>query len=184
LEAHPDAAAADFRQRIEAELAHGESTEKLRQLADEAAAWLAEQQAREDALAQRAAILHALERIGYEVREGMASAWVQNGRIVVHKPGDSAYGVEFGAAAAGTAVQTRVVTTAPQAQDRQRDKEVEETWCAEFARLRELLAEAGYQTELAQAHAPGAVPIKAIAAAPASVDRSIGRTQPNRRTID
>ena len=82
------------------------------------------------------------------------------------------YGVEFSAPAAGTAFQTRVVAVGEQQRSSQRDREVEETWCSEFARLRALLAEGGCETNLAQAHQPGAIPIKTVASREANIARN------------
>ncbi|HCL3154434.1 TPA: hypothetical protein N2A05_005846, partial [Pseudomonas aeruginosa] len=38
------------------------------------------------ALARRQAVLQGLASLGYEVREGMATAWAQTGRVVLRKP--------------------------------------------------------------------------------------------------
>ncbi|YCI88526.1 hypothetical protein M1D99_12320 [Pseudomonas sp. R3-41] len=37
------------------------------------------------ALARREAVLDGLASLGYEVREGMATAWVETGKVVLRK---------------------------------------------------------------------------------------------------
>ena len=46
------------------------------------------------ALARRQAVLQGLASLGYEVREGMATAWAQTGRVVLRKPATPGYGLE------------------------------------------------------------------------------------------
>ena len=124
--------------------------------------------------------------LGYEVREGMATAWTEEGRVVVHKPGESVYGVELSAPSVGNALQVRVVAKGEVSRSQQRDKEVEETWCGEFSRLRALLAEEGFPTELKQAHAPGEVAIKTIAGGESKAEQERnrqGKTAPQMRQI-
>jgi hypothetical protein len=147
-----------------------------------AKAWLSAHRASEDARAQRTAVLDALAALGYEVREGMSTAWVEQGRIVVHKPDETTYGVELTAPATRSVFQARVVTTV--ADNRQRDKEVEETWCAEFSKLRELVAQAGFETNIVEAKSPGTVPLKRIPTKDASDHRAMPRAQAPPRTVD
>lgn len=136
--------------------------EHVKNLVADIRKWIEEETAREEAEAQRTAVLRGLAALGYEVREGMATAWSEQGRIVVHKPNEPNYGVEFAAPSAGNAMQTRVVLDGVSSSNRQRDVEMEDAWCGEFARLREILAEAGFQTAIAAAKASGAVPIKKV----------------------
>ena len=157
----PDAE--DWRTKLRAALEQPILTAESQTLAESARTWLAQENAREDTREQRVAVLRALAELGYEVREGMVAAWTEQGRVVVHKPNEPLYGVEFSAPATGNAFQTRVVAAGEQTRTNQRDREVEETWCSEFARLRAILAEDGFETNLAKAHEPGAIPIKAVA---------------------
>lgn len=155
--------AEDWRTKLQAALEQPILTAESQTLAESTCAWLTQEIIREDAREQRVAVLRALAELGYEVREGMVAAWTEQGRVVVRKPNESLYGVEFSAPATGNAFQTRVVAVGEHPRTNQRDREVEETWCSEFARLRALLAEDGFQTNLAQAHEPGTIPIKAVA---------------------
>jgi hypothetical protein len=116
---------------------------------------------RETQRAQRDAVLRAIAAAGYEVREGMATAWAEDGRIVLRKPNDSQYGVELSAPSRGTAIQTRVVAFS-ESRDPRRDVEVEQTWCGEFQTAREELEADGFQSTLVQAQEAGTIPIKVV----------------------
>lgn len=168
--------AAEWKQRLTV-LAQSFALEQARQLAKEARAWIEQAIAEESRLEQRAAVLHALAATGYEVREGMAAAWVEHGRIVLRKPSESTYGVELSAPAQGSAVQTRVVALSNSPRDPQRDLEVEETWCGEFERARALLTEVGFNASLVQAHPAGAIPLK-VASGPYSSYTGTRRQKP------
>ena len=165
----PDAE--DWRTKLRAALEQPILTAESQTLAESARTWLAQENAREDTREQRVAVLRALAELGYEVREGMVAAWTEQGRVVVHKPNEPLYGVEFSAPDTGNAFQTRVVAAGEQTRTNQRDREVEETWCSEFARLRAILAEDGFETNLAKAHEPGAIPIKEVASREAQSPR-------------
>ncbi|WP_259259016.1 hypothetical protein [Bradyrhizobium japonicum] len=43
---------------------------------------------------RRRAVLEGLAGLGYEVSKGMATAWVQNGQIVIRKQGDGGRGAQ------------------------------------------------------------------------------------------
>ncbi len=159
-------AAAGWRQRLTEALAQPLSApEPARQLAEEARAWIEQAIVEETRVEQRAAVLRALAATGYEVREGMTAAWVEQGRIVLRKPNESTYGIELSAPVQGSAVQTRIVALSNSPRDPRRDVEVEETWCGEFEKARAVLNEAGYKASLVQAHPAGAIPLKVAAIA-------------------
>ncbi|HSI85333.1 MAG TPA: hypothetical protein VK970_16225 [Candidatus Methylacidiphilales bacterium] len=148
--------------RLRAALSGQLSTAKQFELAQQARDWLALQVAHGDSRARRASVLQALVVMGYEVNESMHTAWIENGRLIVHKPDDPVYGVEITSPASGTAIQARVVASASAPRTQQRDTEVEISWCGEFDRLREYLADQGLATTLRHAQEPGSVAIKTI----------------------
>jgi hypothetical protein len=117
---------------------------------------------REDARAQRDAVLRALAEQGYEVRDGMATAWVEEGRVIIQKPNETIYGLELSAPPTGTAFQVRVVATGNDGRTTQRDKEVEQTWCTAFDKVQSSLRKEGFETRLNHASDPGVVPIKTV----------------------
>ncbi|MCB1225012.1 MAG: hypothetical protein KDK99_04300 [Verrucomicrobiales bacterium] len=152
-----------WRQRLTTALSQPASIELKPSLPTEARAWIDQTLAEETREDQRTAVLRALAAIGYEVREGMATAWVEQGRLILRKPNDPGYGVELSAPAQGNAVQTRIVAFGTQARDPQRDLEVEETWCDAFETARATLEAEGFQASLIQSHPAGAIPLKTIA---------------------
>jgi hypothetical protein len=147
--------------RITAMLAGPASPAAMRPLSREAKTWADAAFADETRREQRTAVLRALAIAGYEVREGMAAAWEENGRIVLQKPNDSQYGIEVSAPTQGNAFQTRVVAFS-ESRDPRRDLEVEQTWCGEFQKARELLESDGSATTLLQAHESGTIPLKRV----------------------
>jgi len=138
------------------------------------------------AAARRRAVLAGLAALGYEVRENMATAWVEGGRIVVQKPGSPDYGVELGAPADASRFQVRLVgaetPAAPRSPERDRDQET--IWCQDFERLRRLVAQDGGETTLERAQPAGEVPVKTVPlAAGGTAERSREIPSAQRRTL-
>ena len=117
------------------------------------------------AAARRQAVLAGLAQLGYEVRETMAAAWEQDGRIVVRKPGVVDYGLEVGAPPDAAKLQVRVVGSDQPVQPRtsRRDADQETIWCGEFERLQAGLAEGGSELVLERALAPGEQALRTVA---------------------
>ena len=166
--------------KLSAALSPQVSAEEALGLAASARLWLDQEISSEDAREQRTAVLRALTALGYEVREGMAAAWTEQGRVVVHKPDDSVYGLELSAPATGPAFQVRVVAAGSLGRSKQRDYEVEQTWCGEFTRLQSILVADGFPTKLTQAHEPGTIPLKTVSGKDPNVD---GRRILKNRTL-
>ncbi len=162
LDQVPGSESESWRKKLTSALSPRVSTEEALALASSARSWVDAAIAREDGRVRRAAVLEALADLGYEVREGMVAAWTEQGRVVVHKPDDPVYGVELSAPPAGPAVQLRVVAIGAQSRSKQRDYEIEQSWCGEFARLRAMLDSGGFISEVTTANAPGSIPIKQI----------------------
>ncbi|MBI2924312.1 MAG: hypothetical protein HYY24_01255 [Verrucomicrobia bacterium] len=116
---------------------------------------------------KRRAVLESLAELGYEVEEGaMATALVAGGKLVVRKPAEDEYAVEVVANSECSAVQTRVIRYAaaedPTEQQRQRDKEREETWCADHARMLERMAQRGLESKFILRIPAGQHPVKVV----------------------
>ncbi len=113
---------------------------------------------------RRQAVLNGLAALGYEVREAMATAWARDGRVVVHKPGISDYGVELGSPADAARLQVRLVGAADPLTPRnaQRDRDQETIWCSDFERLRAVMAESNAATVVERALEAGAQAVKTI----------------------
>jgi hypothetical protein len=133
--------------------------EDIRGLELRAAEILKASRAKANAIHQRKALLSGLTALGYEVREGMAIALVENGRLVVKKPAEVEYGVEIVSGAADGRLQVRMVcfqgTPNPT-----RDRDTEVIWCGEFSKLQASLSRAGHVLEIEKGLAPGAAPMK------------------------
>jgi hypothetical protein len=116
------------------------------------------------AVARRRAVLEGLAELGYEVRESMTTAWVRDGRLVVHKPGGTDYGVELGAPQDMSRLQVRLVGSDRPSIPRnaQRDRDMEMIWCSEFGRLQQLVANSGGEVYVQRALDVGVEPVKTI----------------------
>ena len=113
---------------------------------------------------RRAAVLGGLAKLGYRVDEGMATAWSQNGRIVVAKPQVLDYGIELGATPDGQTMQVRLVGSASPSspRNRERDTKMEGTWCSEFSELQKLVALSGSDLQIKKAIGVGVEPVRSV----------------------
>ncbi|CRM82566.1 hypothetical protein [Pseudomonas sp. 31 R 17] len=110
-------------------------------------------------LARRKAVLSGLASLGYEVREGMATAWAETGKVVLRKAATPGYGVEVGGKADNGRLQVRAVALSSD-RDRARDRDIETIWCGEFRRLQDLLKDKGSELLIERALSVGEVPLK------------------------
>jgi len=119
------------------------------------------------ATARRRLLLDGMARLGYQISEGMQTAWAEQGRIVVGKAEGDDYGVELGGGAAAARLQLRTVTFAADPGRTTTDDNAAETaWCAEVEQLKAIAAAAGAELTVERARAVGEVPVKVVAAAP------------------
>jgi len=114
--------------------------------------------------ARRRAVLQGLAGLGYEVTEGLSTAWVKDGRIVLQKSANPDYGVEIGGGADADRFQVRAVGfgSGGAARDTARDRDMETLWCNDFARLQEMVGKAGDFIAIERALAVGEAPMKII----------------------
>ena len=123
---------------------------------------------------RRNAVLKGLSELGYEIRENMATAWTEHGRIVVRKPNEKGYGVELGAVEGAERMQVQLVSfkqstdTSKGCQDRDR----ETIWCSEFSRLQSLLEKSGTSLYIEKALPVGVKPLKQVQEPSTIVERS------------
>ena len=165
--------AADLRLRLDSALAdpaHPE-TEALLAEKDRFLTTVHEEAA---ANSRRQAILEGLAALGYEVREGMATALVEQGRVVLRKRDSADYGLEIGFPPHSPRFQARVVASNQpnEARSAQRDRDQEALWCTEAARLQELLAANGDLLEIEKSLPPGETPLKAVQLGPREETRA------------
>src|SRR5262249_46875552 len=149
--------------RIEQAIAAG-NTSSAAALIAEADALVEEEIRAQAAESRRRAVLQALARLGYEVTEGMATAWVQSGQGLLRKAANPDYGVELAGGTKSDRLQVRAIGfgNVQEQRDASRDRDVEVAWCSEFEHLRSLVAGTGGGIEIDHALPIGAVPIKII----------------------
>lgn len=118
-----------------------------------------------EAGARRAAVLEGLTGLGYEVAEGMRTAWAQDGRLVLRSASRPDYGVEVNAA--GERMQMRPVAfdAGGVGPDPSRDRDAETIWCGDVSALQETLGNAGGGLVIEKSLPIGATPLKRIAVA-------------------
>jgi hypothetical protein len=129
---------------------------------------------------RRRAVLEGLASLGYEVSEGMMTAWVSGGRVVLRKPANPGYGVELSGGSQTDVMQVRAVGIGnpAEARDAGRDRDMETIWCGEFERLQSLVAKAGGNVSIESARPVGQYPLKVVAdilAQPADVEVAAAR---------
>ncbi|MGY2844230.1 hypothetical protein ACVIWU_005897 [Bradyrhizobium sp. USDA 4509] len=113
---------------------------------------------------RRRAVLEGLASLGYEVSEGMMTAWVSGDRVVLRKPANPGYGVELSAGSQADIMQVRAVGIGDptEVRDAGRDRDMETIWCSEFERLQSLVAKAGGSVSIESARPVGQFPLKVV----------------------
>ena len=113
---------------------------------------------------RRRAVLEGLAALGYEVSEGMATAWVDGGRVVLRKAANPGYGVELSGGSKSDLLQVRAVAfgNSTDARDTTRDRDIETIWCGEFTRLQSLIAKDGGSLAIEHARPIGQFPLKLV----------------------
>ncbi|MGR9249942.1 hypothetical protein [Rhizobium leguminosarum] len=116
---------------------------------------------------RRSAILAGLGELGYEVKEGMQTAWVENGRVVLKSNKRSGYGVEIGGNP-NSGMQLRTVGFAASADPRDAiaDISAETEFCGDFSVLQAKLAASGGELVVMKALGVGTTAVKRISAVP------------------
>lgn len=133
-------------------------------LVAEAGALAAQRQRTLAAEARRRVMLEGLARLGYEVNEGMETAWVQGGKVVLRNADHPGYAVELAGGSKSDRVHVRVVACgeAGSPHDAARDIDVETLWCAELEQLRSSVASTGGSIVIEQALPAGAAAVEVI----------------------
>jgi hypothetical protein len=113
---------------------------------------------------RRHAVLEGLAGLGYEVSEGMATAWVNGGRVVLRKAANPGYGVELSGGSKSDLLQVRAVAfgNSTETRDTSRDRDIETIWCGEFERLQSLIAKDGGHLAIEHARPVGQFPLKVV----------------------
>jgi hypothetical protein len=128
------------------------------------------------ATARRQSVLEGLAQLGYEIREGMTTAWARDGRLIVRKPDATDYGIELGAPTDVSRFQVQLVGSDRPSSPRDaiRDRDMETTWCSEFDHLHDFLAKKG-EVEIERRVPVGAQPVKTVGTLQLDPDPGSGR---------
>ncbi|WP_310564230.1 hypothetical protein [Hydrogenophaga sp.] len=121
---------------------------------------LAKTQAAFAAAARRNAVLGGLQKLGYQVQEGLATVTPDSGRLVVRSPSRSDYGVEV-VTGANHKLQVRSVAF-DATRDASQDIAEERRWCGDFGKLQATLQASGCEVVLEKALGVGAVPLRVV----------------------
>jgi hypothetical protein len=122
---------------------------------------LEETRKKQAARARREAILGGLAALGYEVREGMATCWAEQGRIVLRKPNLDGYGIELAGAPDAQRMQLRSVAFSAD-RDKARDRDIETLWCGDVTKLQALVRSQQGSLIIEKALPVGQVPLKVV----------------------
>lgn len=138
--------------------------EALIELEEEATSAL--HRSREEAAAQakRQAMLKGLAELGYQVSEGLETAWACDGKVVIKRASQPDYGVEIGGRVDSGRVQMRTVAfrSASAPTEVARDRDAETIFCGDVTKLQTLFAEAGGEIVIERALPVGAAPLRVV----------------------
>ena len=131
--------------------------EKAQQMLTEAVKAIAAQ-------SRRQAVLEGLAELGYQVSEGMETAWVKDGSIVLKRTLESGYGIEvIGNVDSGRVQMRTVAFRKPDSNtDNSSDRAAETAFCSDVSKLQEEFAAEGNQLVIERAVEIGATPLKTI----------------------
>jgi hypothetical protein len=136
------------------------------------------------AKARRIAMLEAFSQLGYEIREGLETAWVNDKRIVIRKSATIDHGVELSGNAEGGRLQVQAVSfkSPSNRRDKQRDVDIETAWCSEFQVLQKILDENGGEVLIERAKSIGENPVKVIELMDVGRKRDLGVRIPKKKS--
>lgn len=129
------------------------------------------------ARARREAVLTGLAALGYQVSEGMETAWVQDGRVVLRHGSRPGYGVELASPTDTERLQVRAVAfrSSEAPADAVRDSDAETLWCGDLHALEARLAASGGGIQIERALPVGAVPLRVVSESTADTAAHISR---------
>jgi hypothetical protein len=135
------------------------------------------------AASRRKAVLEGLSALGYEVREGMETAWASNGSVVLRSAGRPDYGVKLSGGAEGRPLQVRAIGFGQPGAHRDivRDRDAEALWCSDFQALKEDITAAGGSLSVDIAQPAGLIPIEVVEETAPDSRQDTGRRAPLRQ---
>ncbi len=139
------------------------SSEEIKALIADGEKQLTEARTASAAQARRHAVLNGLQKMGYAVHEGLATATASSGRLVVRNPSDNGYGVEVVAGVGFDKMQVRSVAFGA-SRDASQDIPEDQRWCGDFGKLQAALRADGCEVVIEKALGVGATAMKVVAA--------------------
>jgi hypothetical protein len=150
---------------VEQALAPGVAVGSLQTALDEAKLALETLRSEQSMALRRRAMLEGLAELGYEVRQGMETAWVEHGRVVLRSSKSPDYGVELGGNPEGLLQIRTVAFDEPhRLSDVRLDVRAETEFCSDFEALQKLLAANGGGLSIVKALGVGTTPVKTVPA--------------------
>ena len=123
------------------------------------------------------ALINALSSLGYQIIEGMQTAVVENGQLIVKKPMQDTYGVQIQQIMSSGKFQLRMVSATPDNQRSVCEDESEETaWCSDLSHIQKSLSDSGVELEIIKALDPGATPVQHSEIMEELTKRTLGTT--------
>jgi hypothetical protein len=136
------------------------SLEQLQAMVTLAQTELAKLQKSVSTVARRMAVLEGLQKLGYQVQEGLSTMATESGRLVARSPVNGTYGVEL-LTGANQKVQVRSIAF-DGARDSSQDFAEERRWCGDFSKLQAYLREGGCEVVVEKALGVGATPLRVV----------------------
>ena len=137
-----------------------------------------------DAGADRAFTLQTaaacLGRLGYEVAEGFDTVVARGGFTYLRRASWAGYAVQLRAAADNQLGFNVVREDDGTIAMSTRDVEVEQEWCADFERLRQVMSAEGVQMMVTRATPPGALPVQRVKSGVVPTRRTVRHGEANR----
>lgn len=121
---------------------------------------LAKLQEAASAAARRKAVLEGLQKLGYQVQEGLSTMVADSGRLIARSPVNGNYGVEL-VTGANQKVQVRSIAF-DAARDSSQDVAEERRWCGDFGKLQAALQAGGCKVVVEKALGVGATPLRVV----------------------
>ncbi|BCG98097.1 hypothetical protein MesoLj131b_00970 [Mesorhizobium sp. 131-2-5] len=169
---------------VEQALAPGVTIDRLHSAFDEAKLALETIRNEQAVALRRHAMLEGLAELGYEVRQGMETAWVEHGRVVLRSSKSPDYGVELGGNPESLLqIRTVAFDDPHRVKDATRDVKAETEFCTDFEALQKLLAANGAGLSIVKALGVGATPVKTVRAIDTPSEAAfVASTHNSRRT--
>jgi len=123
------------------------------------------------AMSRRKAVLAGLATLGYQVNDNMATAWVDEGRVVLRKTDADAHGLEIASAPDAHRLQVRAVAFSS-GLAAAANLAAETAWCGDFSLLQEHLRQDAGDLAIERALPVGVVPLKVVQAPTSARDRA------------